>query len=154
MGHELTSAIDKHFPEEVAENSQFLDFGEADSSADVRALRSGYLQSLDLGHLVDLAADTNSRCIVRKLPGDFVFEGDVFTHVYSEQVSLLQKKLTKVRKYFTLGDQRTESQDVRYGARQLSKIASRALSPGINDPYTAMGCIDWTAAALARIANR
>ncbi len=153
VGHELMSAIDKHFPE-AAENPPPFEVVDVKGTQYIRAPRSGYLQSLDRDDLIELGKATNSRFIVKKLPGDFAFEGDLLVQVHSDRTLLAEKQLTKVLRCFTFGDQRTESQDVRYGARQLSEIASRALSPGINDPYTAMGCIDWTAAALARIATK
>lgn len=60
----------------------------------------------------------------------------------------------RIRRAFALGRRRTPTQDVRYGARQLAEIAARALSPGINDPVTAMGCMDWLGEALAELARR
>ena len=154
VGHELTSSIDKHFPEKADCMSPEQEFVTADGGQIVSAEKSGYIQSLDRSDLVEIGRTTDSRLIVKKLPGDFAFAGDVLAQIHAKTGSLQNKQLKAVRQCFTLGDQRTESQDVRYGARQLSEIASRALSPGINDPYTAMGCIDWAAAALARVAGR
>jgi len=154
VGHELMSAIDQHFPEVAQKSPSQLDIQRRDSFQAVRAPKSGYLQSLDRDELIELGMMTDSKLVIVKLPGDFAFHGDILMQVYSDRALLEPKQLKKVLHCFTLGDQRTESQDVRYGARQLSEIASRALSPGINDPYTAMGCIDWASAALARVAQR
>ncbi|MBK6929297.1 MAG: DUF2254 domain-containing protein [Comamonadaceae bacterium] len=43
---------------------------------------------------------------------------------------------------FVLGNQRTATQDVEFSFHQLVEIAMRALSPGINDPFTAIACVD------------
>ena len=50
--------------------------------------------------------------------------------------------------------QRTPTQDVEYAIDQLVEVAVRALSPGVNDPFTAIACIDWLGSALIRLANR
>jgi uncharacterized membrane protein len=55
---------------------------------------------------------------------------------------------------FITGPQRTPTQDAEFAVGQLVEVALRALSPGINDPYTAINCIDRLAAALARLARR
>ena len=48
----------------------------------------------------------------------------------------------------TIGRQRTAQQDLRFAIDELVEIASRALSPGVNDPFTAIACIDWLGAAM------
>jgi uncharacterized membrane protein len=53
-----------------------------------------------------------------------------------------------------IGQERTSEQDVEFAILQLVEIAVRALSPGINDPHTAMRCLDWIGAALCRISER
>jgi uncharacterized membrane protein len=52
-----------------------------------------------------------------------------------------------------IGESRTSEQDVEFAIDQLVEVAVRALSPGINDPFTAMNCIDWLGEGLARIAS-
>ena len=56
-----------------------------------------------------------------------------------------------VRGCFILGRDRSAVQDPEYGINQLVEVASRALSPGINDPFTAMTCLDYLGAALNHI---
>jgi len=52
-----------------------------------------------------------------------------------------------------IGDFRTAEDDIEFSVRQLVEVALRALSPAINDPFTAMAAIDWLSAALARLAS-
>jgi uncharacterized membrane protein len=47
-----------------------------------------------------------------------------------------------------MGNKRTPSQDAEFAIHQMVEIAARALSPGINDPYTAITCIDKLTATL------
>ena len=159
VGHELKHSIAEHFPEQprpalgLAADWAALVRGESVST--ITSSRPGYVQVLDRDDLVHLAMQADLRLAVKKLPGDFVLTGDVLLELHgqipAQQGAKTRKKLLCC---FTLGDQRTETQDPRYGARQLSEIASRALSPGINDPYTAMGCIDWIAESLAHVVRR
>jgi len=54
----------------------------------------------------------------------------------------------------TVGRQRTGQQDLRFGIDELVEIAARALSPGVNDPFTAIACLDWLGAALGELDHR
>jgi uncharacterized membrane protein len=54
-----------------------------------------------------------------------------------------------IRRHVVLGPKRTAAQDVEFSITLLVEIAARALSPGINDFYTAIACVDHLAAALA-----
>jgi uncharacterized membrane protein len=60
----------------------------------------------------------------------------------------------RIQGRFLLGRQRTPEQDPEYGVRQLVEVALRALSPGLNDPNTAVTCVDWLGAILSGIARR
>ena len=62
--------------------------------------------------------------------------------------------ITEANAAFTLGRQRTVTQDAAYGLRQLVDVALKALSPGINDTTTATTCIDFLGAILARLVER
>jgi len=60
----------------------------------------------------------------------------------------------RVNSAFALGNQRTSAQDVEFAVHQLVEIAVRALSPGINDPFTAYACVDRLGSALCRLVQR
>jgi uncharacterized membrane protein len=53
-----------------------------------------------------------------------------------------------------LGFERTAEQDVAFGIRQLADVASKALSPAVNDPYTAVQAVDHLSVILAALATR
>ena len=55
---------------------------------------------------------------------------------------------------FIIGRERNSTQDVEFVVSQLVEVALRALSPGINDPFTAISCIDWLAVGLSQLAGR
>ena len=62
--------------------------------------------------------------------------------------SLTEKATEALRASFIIGSERSPAQDLEYGLRQLVEIALRALSPGINDPYTAIAVVNQLGAAL------
>jgi uncharacterized membrane protein len=120
---------------------------------DVRVETSGYIQTVDRDDLVAIAEQDDLLIRALRRPGDFVSRGDALLHVWSAE-KLNDDQLSRLRGAFSFGSRRTPTQDVRYGVRQLTEIATRALSPGINDPFTAMGCADWLGDALAEMARR
>jgi uncharacterized membrane protein len=110
--------------------------------------RRGYLQQLDDTGLAKWAADkgTAVRLLVR--PGDFVFPG--------APIALMKPPVDgaedAIRTATALSAQRGSSADIEYAVRQLVEVAVRALSPGINDPHTAVSVIDRFGAALCELA--
>ncbi|QDM19173.1 DUF2254 domain-containing protein [Tardiphaga sp. vice278] len=112
--------------------------------------RRGYLQHLDDKGLADWAAKhkTAIRLLVR--PGDFVFPG-VAIAVMMPPVADADDA---IRTATVLGAQRVSSADLEFAVRQLVDVAVRALSPGINDPHTAMSVVDRLGAALCEIVPR
>ncbi|AFZ66614.1 putative membrane protein [Deinococcus peraridilitoris DSM 19664] len=111
------------------------------------APHSGYLQSADVRQLVRLAQrhDTVIRLLVR--PGDFVRKGVPVALATAGP----PKEITAA---MTIGRARTTNQDVEYAVRKLVEVASRALSPGLNDPYTAMAVLDHLGDALCFLRDR
>ncbi len=121
-----------------------------DDASVVAAPRSGYVQSIDLQRLMRLATKHDLLIYVALHPGGFVTRGDRLAGV-SGNVDAARKIGDELAQSFLLGDRRTPLQDIEYSVDQLVEVAVRALSPGINDPFTALGCIDRLGAALVRL---
>ena len=113
----------------------------------LRATGGGYLQLVDIAALTRRAqtADVVVRLYVR--PGDYVFPNSVIAHGVPRLPPGVMDDLT-------LGDDRNADQDIEYAVRQLAEVASRALSPGVNDPNTAIDVIDRFGDALCRLHDR
>lgn len=122
-------------------------------SRSVESRRSGYLQTLDHERLVSLADEHDLLIVLSVYAGDFVLAGDELVRVHCQRNPQggVEDRLVGA---FVLGDQRTPAQDPEFVVQQLAELATRALSAGINDPYTAVNCIDRLGAALARVARR
>lgn len=119
------------------------------ASVDVLADRNGYLQVMDLETLVEVAGRLGRLVAVQQRVGEFVTEGMVIARIWPAE-ALSPDDEAAIRRGFAWGSRRTHEQDVRYQADQVVQIAARALSPGVNDPFTATNCIDWLEAAVRR----
>ena len=118
----------------------------------VTANHEGYLQVIDTEGLMRLAVQNDLLIVLRYRPDSFIVRGSKIMEVWPpERVS--QELISELGETFILGPARTPMQDVEFAVRQLVEIAVRALSPGINDPFTAMTCVDRLGAALCRLAD-
>jgi uncharacterized membrane protein len=114
---------------------------------------SGYLQSVDLDGLVRIAADHDLVLRLERRPGAYVFPGSPLAAAWPG--ARVDDRLSRaIAAAFTLGSRRTPTQDVTFPVTQLTGIAVRSLSPGINDPFTAVICVERLGAALCRLAER
>ena len=131
-----------------------------DNGFDVTADDSGYLQQLDLDHLCRTAEERGLVARVLLRPGSFVTVRDPVMRVWREGgASPIEDgdgdELTDaMRACFTIGSERTNFQDVLFLVDELIEIAARALSPGVNDPFTANTCFDWLRAGLIEFVRR
>ncbi|WP_216710896.1 DUF2254 domain-containing protein [Glacieibacterium megasporae] len=112
--------------------------------------RRGYLQKLDRDALAEWAAANGVRIELLVRPGDFVFPGAVIARVEPGVEGIGEA----IRRATALGAQRVSRADLEYPIRQLVEIAVRALSPGINDPHTAISVLDRMGATLFDIVPR
>jgi uncharacterized membrane protein len=118
----------------------------------VRAPASGYLQFIRHRTLVELAAEANAVISLDYRPGHFIVQGHPFAKVWPpEAATRISDALG--RSHIT-GPHRTLTQDVSFGVDQLVEIAIRALSPAVNDTFTALTCIDWLGDNLCKIILR
>jgi uncharacterized membrane protein len=119
----------------------------------VRADYDGYLQHLDGQGLLSIAAEHRLLIFVAQHPGDFVITRRPLVYVWPA-VALQQETVEKIHNCFVFGRQRTQAQDMMFLAQELVEIAVRALSPGVNDPFTAINCMNWLAGAMSTLARR
>mgnify|MGYP003672570758 CR=1 FL=1 len=116
----------------------------------VAASSVGHVQRIDLNILSGLAADWQARISVRAAPGAFVGPGRPLAAVVSLTGQAIAFDPALVESAFVIGRSRTFDDDPRFGLVVLSEIASRALSPAVNDPGSAVDVIS----ALVRILVR
>lgn len=113
---------------------------------------TGYVETVDYSALVELARERASPIETSIRAGDFVLPESPLAQIFTVDAPD-EAFVAKLRKAVIVGRQPTPVQDVEYPISQIMQVAARALSPGINDPLTAIACIDWLSAALARAAR-
>ncbi len=161
VGHELQGTIQQIFPthigHEVPEHeshngSHDTPEGFDRESCPVMASGSGYVQTLDNAKLLEITTKHDLIVRIHPRPGDYVIQGNELGRVWpGDRIS--DELSDQINKLFTLGKQRTMTQDVEFGILQLVEIALRALSPSLNDPFTAVSCIDQLSAVLCELAD-
>ncbi len=108
------------------------------SGALLETERVGYLQRIDMAELQDIAEQEGLQLRVNLLPGSLVAPGRGLIEVLGAAAPLPDTLRARIEHAFVIGDKRTFDEDPRFGLVVLSQIASRALSPAINDPGTAI----------------
>jgi uncharacterized membrane protein len=115
----------------------------------VKAADSGYVQFIRLRSMVRFAEQANAVISLHHRPGHFIVQGHIIGTVWpSEAAAKVNEALARAH---IAGPYRTLTQDVSFGIDQLVEIAIRALSPAVNDTFTAMTCVDWLGDSLCKI---
>ncbi len=155
--NELLPSIDRTFPARAGENAPTASSNSApESAAHVRSFKtihSGYILRIDDAGVLKIATEHDARVEIVERPGGFVVEGATLATVHSKE-EVDDEVLEDLAQLFIIGPERTPHQDVLFAFRQLVEIAVRSLSPGVNDPFTALLCIDYLGAALCKAAER
>ena len=123
------------------------------ASVAVRARRGGYLQAVDEDRLFALGERRRIVIGMERKIGDHVLQGGAIASVWAD--AGVDRELEEyILRAFVLGPERTPEQDVEFGMIQISDVAIKALSPSINDPTTAVRCIDRLAEILTEFGTR
>jgi uncharacterized membrane protein len=165
IARDLFVAIDTEFPNEL-QNPGELDAKLADKGrsvaelidilenrgADVPATANGYLQFVAYPELVRIASRLDAVLRLTHRPGHFVVAGNPLAQVWpGGAAGQIRQALASAH---LTGPHRTLNQDPVFAIDQLVEIAIRALSPAVNDTFTALTCIDWLSAGLCQISGR
>ena len=115
--------------------------------------QSGYIRFVDVGQLLYLAKSWRIRIRVERGVGQFLPAGVPLVHV-SREDRINPVRTVELLGAFDIGPTRTLQQDVEFGVIQIVDIALRAMSPAVNDPSTAITCIDHLSRILIRWLGR
>lgn len=148
-GQELSHRLVKTFKKNENKVNRPYDFESTSSVlSSVLSDESGYLQTLETNGLVKFCSDHSMQIEILKEPGDFIIKGEIVARYIRQPECDLDTPSKAIQSYMGLGSQRTPAQDLRFLIEELQQISVRALSPGINDPYTAINSIDWLGACI------
>lgn len=162
VGRDLIRGIDRLFPGHLGQpepqdaaalsDASLSDTFERDARL-VGAGEDGYLQRIDGDTLLALAERENVQMRLERRPGQYLVKGHALLTVWpGDRVD--DELVHQLHAAFVVGHQRTAAQDVEFPIIQLVEIAVRALSSGINDPFTAIACVDRLGSGLCRLAVR
>lgn len=156
---ETLAAIDRLFPEKLgkgpaddAEDQPPLTLPERNWQA-VSVNGNGYIRSVDDATLLRLAREHKTIVRMERGIGEFVVHGTPLASLGLEEPPA-NEIVADLQAAYGIDRHRTVEQDCAFGVRQLVDMALRALSPGINDTTTAVMCVDYLTAILARLASR
>jgi uncharacterized membrane protein len=159
VAQETIAAIDRLFPEKLGQGSAEDDDGQTLRPLSERnwhavpAHQSGYIQSVNNAALVRLARDKKTVLWMEHGIGAFVVQNTKLVSLALEDPPD-QETIAALQATFNISIHRTVEQDATFGIRQIVDVALKALSPGINDTTTAVTCVDYLTAILARVAPR
>lgn len=162
VGMELIEEIERLFPESIGRGAPRIPTEPPDADflnsfdREARPIGSagdGYLQFVDGDALMALAMQEDFVIRLERRPGHYVVATRPLALVWPGN-RVTDQLVDRVNAAFALGNQRTSGQDIEFAVNQLVEIAVRALSPGVNDPFTAMTCVDHLGSALCRLAER
>lgn len=159
LGRALKSGIEVRFPDRGGAGAVFrsdkdhwIDAADADEAARICAEGDGYIQALDVDRLNALADEQRLRIEILRHPGAFVTLANPVLAVWAED-TLDERTVERMKSCFALGATPTVNQNIEFIADQLVEIIARALSPGVNDPYTAIACINWLQVGILHFAE-
>lgn len=165
---ELKTQVEHLFPKEAGgavepsirkDEMENLEAAIDSAGKQIISIESGYIQGVDADGLLLLAERHDLVLRIALRPGDFVLPGATLALMLPHEKRQGEEGSTedlprKIRDCFALDIFRTPHQNIEFGIDQIVEVAVRALSPGINDPFTATACIDRLGAVLALLTNR
>lgn len=165
IGKQLLRSVDHRFPAQVGDppdkdgqppdESSIAERALAGSSDTARicARANGYIEAVDDDALMDAARDDDLVVRLHHIPGDYLYDGELLVSAWPAERAGKSAQ-DSLRRSYSIGNKRTPTHDILFLVDELVEIAARALSTGVNDPYTAMTCLDWFGAAAAQMSRR
>lgn len=158
---EVIEQIDQLYPEDIGDSMTAppspatikARLDAQDASVVVRSARTGFVRKIDEQTLLEIALASTQRVWIRPQIGDFVANGTILAEL--DQVDGTVEQISKqIQDAFIIDRERTITQDLLFGIRQLVDIGLKALSPGINDVTTAEYALYHLGDAVGRLAER
>lgn len=162
VSRELHGAIDHLYPEPAGGDARAsaarepppaLPDRSEEECATIDAGEGGYVQRIEMDQLVGDASKHDLVLRIERRPGRYVQADECVIRAWPA-ARIDDDVRRTLRGSFTVHSQRSLTQDAEFAIDQLVEIGARAISPGINDPFTAVQCVDRLAEALSRLAGR
>jgi uncharacterized membrane protein len=148
-GEVAAAARAEHVPERGPSVTD-LSFRLSESGGVVPATSSGYLQFVRYDTLIAIASRRSAVIRLLHRPGHFLVQGHPLAIVLPAEAA--PEVARSLERAHATGSFRTLTQDLSFAIDQMVEIGIRALSPAVNDTFTALTCVDWLGESLCRIA--
>ncbi|MHA6263306.1 DUF2254 domain-containing protein [Arenibacterium sp. CAU 1754] len=151
LGNRLTREIKTLIASQNSDDAKNVPIPDCEPDQVLCLTSSGYVQTLNKSHLEEIAQEKD---LVIQLPcpvGAFVSEDTPALNVWGAKQD--EDTCKDLRACFAIGHSRTEHQNLLFIVDQLVEMIARALSPGVNDPFTAINCLNWLYSAGLTAAN-
>lgn len=167
IGRELLESMESRFPDFIGDGPEDDQPGADAVPVPLRAHRLrprpgvspvrspaiGYVEAIDDERLMQIATRSDLVLRLDYRPGDYIDTASNFALAWSHE-RIADETLNALRTSFAVSSRRTPVQDTRFLIDELVEVGARALSPGVNDPFTAVTCLDWLSTALCDAARR
>lgn len=155
VGKQLVHEIEEIYPENIGEAAANAPDLPAPEDGRIVRLSSegGYLRVLDQSSLMEIASNNDLLLEIMMRPGEFGSPHSALVRVWpGDHVNAgIEREICAA---FSWGAERTPEQDVLFLVDQINEVAGRALSPGINDQFSAVACMDQHERALIVLSER
>ncbi|TPV32450.1 DUF2254 domain-containing protein [Paucihalobacter ruber] len=155
----IENQVKNLFPDKIGEymnEDMFIDTAKIISqykhSTILKSPKSGYLQNIDNQALLKIVEKHDSLIEINYKTGDF-FVKDLEIGVIHSHELWEENAINQLIGQFVIGKTKTSQQDIEFSIHQMVEIAARALSTGVNDPYTAISCVDHLTAVMCYLAE-
>jgi uncharacterized membrane protein len=159
LGRTLKTGIENRFDGTGAERGllraeihQWIDNVYSSDATKILSAADGYIQALDLDKLDEIARAQDLKIEILRRPGAFVTTSYPVLAVWG-QSELTDDVRRRLQGCYALGASPTVNQNIEFVADQLVEIIARALSPGVNDPFTAIACVNWLQVGILHFAR-
>ncbi len=147
IGRRLMKMVEETYPI----RDEYRDPPQPPTGLRVLVKETGYVEMIDYEDLEKIARDHDCRIALKVRTGDFIHEGMELAELTQR---LPDEDMTSFFDAFSIGALRTPDQNPEFLIDELVEIGLRALSPGINDPFTAITAMHWLGAATAELGRR
>lgn len=154
----ITKQVEILFPEKIGEEHEkgsidvHSEKAVYEHSFPIKSPKSGYLEYISSENLIELISKQDALLQLYHRPGSFLVKGIQIGELYAHE-PWEEEKMRKLVRQFVIATTKTAQQDLEYSIHQMVEIAARALSPGVNDPFTAIACIDNLTSTMSYLAE-
>lgn len=154
VGEQIYQQCDKLYPYNlgVEQKSSSIDTNFS-NKFDLKQDKYGYIRIIDVQAIFNIAKKNDIVIEIITKPGDFATPSSTLVILYANK-QISKSIYNQCLEKFAYGNQRNQEQDIHFLITQLNEVIAKALSPGINDPYTAFTALNWLCLSIEKVAQQ